>query len=242
MKTPTVRKKSLKIITPEQFDVIYEAIAEPILKLLAETDIETGLRWGELTELRVKDLGRITRVLTISRAVVQVDPKFHPEGGRFLVKEYPKDGEYRSLKLSAQLASKISSHISDVGLGPEDLIFPMPPQDSPAARLRAVPNLAALGFTKPNAIGRQYRHGTMSGYNAGKCRCSGRGSKGVRSMGTGLARSTASGRNLRAVIPGLRVIRPRDGENRERRYVGLSVSYNYIGADRGPRTIADRGT
>lgn len=44
-------------------------------------------------------------------------------------------------------------------------------QDSPAARLRAVPNLATLGFTKPNAAGRQYRHGTMSGYNAGKCRC-----------------------------------------------------------------------
>ena len=47
----------------------------------------------------------------------------------------------------------------------------MPPQDSPATRLRAVPDLAALGFTKPNSAGRQYRHGTMSGYNAGKCRC-----------------------------------------------------------------------
>jgi hypothetical protein len=110
-------------------------------------------------------------VLTISRTVVQVDPKFHPEGRRFLVKEYPKDGEYRFLKLSAQLASKIRNHTIDAGLGPEDLIFRMPPQDSPAARLRAVPNLAALGFTKPNAAGRQYRHGTMSGYNAGKCRC-----------------------------------------------------------------------
>jgi hypothetical protein len=47
----------------------------------------------------------------------------------------------------------------------------MPPQDSPAARLRAVPDPAALGFTKPNAAGSQYRHGTMSGYNAGTCRC-----------------------------------------------------------------------
>ena len=48
----------------------------------------------------------------------------------------------------------------------------MPPQDSAASRLRTVPDPAALGFTKPNAAGRQYRHGTMSGYNAGKCRCS----------------------------------------------------------------------
>ena len=106
VKTPTVPRKPLKIITPEQFDAIYAAIPDAILQLLVETDIETGLRWGELTELRVRDLDPITRVLTISRTVVQVDPKFHPDGERFLVKEYPKDKEYRRLKLSAQLTAQ----------------------------------------------------------------------------------------------------------------------------------------
>jgi Phage integrase family len=62
-------------------------------------------------------------------------------------------------------------HIAEAGLGSGDLVFTMPPKDSPAARLRAVPDLATLGFTTPNAAGRQYRHGTMSGYNAGRCRC-----------------------------------------------------------------------
>jgi len=171
VKTPPVPKKPLKIITPEQFDAIYTAIPDAILQLLTETDIETGLRWGELTELRVRDLEPITRVLTISRTVVQVDPKFHPDGERFLVKEYPKDKEYRRIKLSAQLARKVGTHVTDAGLGPDDLIFAMPPQDSPTTRLRAVPDLATLGFTKPNSAGRQYRHGTMSGYNAGMCRC-----------------------------------------------------------------------
>ena len=152
VKTPTVPRKPLKIITPEQFDVIYAAIPEAVLKLLVETDIETGLRWGELTELRVKDLDRITRVLTISRAVVQVDPKFHPEGKRFLVKEYPKDREHRSLRLSQQLARKIDAHITDARLGPDDLIFAMPPQDSPAARSApcpAQPRLASPSRTPP---------------------------------------------------------------------------------------------
>jgi integrase len=171
VKTPTVPRKPLQIITPEQFDAIYSALADTMSQLLIESDIETGLRWGELTELRVKDLDFVTRLLTVSRAVVQVDPKFHPAGGRFLVKEYPKDGECRCLKLSKQLADKLETNIKDSGLGPADLIFPMPPQDSPAARLRAVPNPETLGFTKPNGAGRQYRHGTMSGYNAGKCRC-----------------------------------------------------------------------
>jgi integrase len=171
VKTPTVPRKPLKIITPEQFDAIYAALPDAVSQLLTETDIETGLRWGELTELRVKDLDPVTRILTVGRAVVQVDPKFHPSGERFLVKDYPKDREYRCLKLSKQLTGKVETHVEVSRLGPKDLIFAMPPQDSPAARLRAVPNTVALGFTRPNAAGRQYRHGTMSGYNAGKCRC-----------------------------------------------------------------------
>jgi integrase len=171
VKTPTVPRKPLKIITPEQFDAIYAELPDPSTKLLVETDIESGMRWGELTEFRVKDLDPVTRILTVSRTVVQVDPKFHPSGQRFLVKEYPKDGEYRCLKLSKQLIRKISTHIAETGLGDDDLVFAMPASESPADRLRALPDPAALGFTKPNDGGRQYRHGTMSGYNAGRCRC-----------------------------------------------------------------------
>ena len=49
-------------------------------------------------------------MLTISRAVVQVDPRFHPGGGRFLVKPYPKDKKYRRFKLSAQITAKVKAH------------------------------------------------------------------------------------------------------------------------------------
>ena len=37
------------------------------MRLLVETDIESGLRWGELTELRVKDLDTVNGILTVSR-------------------------------------------------------------------------------------------------------------------------------------------------------------------------------
>lgn len=171
VKTPTVPKKPLKIITPEQFDAIYSALADATLQLMIETDIESGLRWGELTELRVRDLDQLTCVVTVNRAVVQVNPKFHPLGQRFLVKEYPKDKEYRRIKLSQGLTTRLIAHIQETGLGENDLFFPMPKQHAPGTRLRAVPDGAALGFTKPNAAGRQYRHGTLSGYNAGRCRC-----------------------------------------------------------------------
>jgi hypothetical protein len=107
----------------------------------------------------------------VSRTVVQVDPKFHPDGKRFLLKEYPKDKEPRPVKLSSQLVDKLVRHFEREGLGEDDLEFPMRLPSSDAERLRAVPNPADLGFTKPNPAGRQYRHGTMSAYNAGRCKC-----------------------------------------------------------------------
>ncbi len=80
VKTPPVPAQPRTIITPEQFAVLYECLPDEQSKLLVETAVESGLRWGELTELRVRDLDFPTRMLTVSRAVVQVDPKFHPTG------------------------------------------------------------------------------------------------------------------------------------------------------------------
>ena len=91
VKTPTVPQKPRTIITPEQFGRVYVALPDDTMRLLAETKIETGLRWGELTELRASDIDFPTRMLTVSRAVVEVNAKFHPSGGRFLVKDYPKE-------------------------------------------------------------------------------------------------------------------------------------------------------
>ena len=45
-----------QIITPEQFDAIYHALPNADVQLLIETAVESGLRWGELTELRVRDM------------------------------------------------------------------------------------------------------------------------------------------------------------------------------------------
>jgi integrase len=170
VRTPPVPRKPLQIITPEQFDLIYLALPTADYQVLVETAIESGLRWGELIELRATDLDR-TRVLTVSRTVVEVNPKYHPDGRRFLVKDYPKDREYRRLKLSKQIVDKLHAHIQANDLGADDLLFAMHEADQPRTRLRAAPDPDALGLTEPNARGRQYKHGTLSGYTAGICRC-----------------------------------------------------------------------
>jgi integrase len=172
VKTPTVPVKPPVIISPEQFNTIYKALPDATARLLVETAIETGLRWGELTELRPSDIGIATGVLTVSRAAVQLNPKFHPGGQRFLVKPYPKDKEYRRFKLTAQITGEIAAHIDARQLGPHDLLFTVRPGPAPRPQLRAVPDPdGGTGLTEPNAAGRRYRHGTLSGCSAGRCRC-----------------------------------------------------------------------
>jgi integrase len=46
VKTPPVPRKPRVIITPEQFDMVNDALPDADARLLVETDIESGLRWG----------------------------------------------------------------------------------------------------------------------------------------------------------------------------------------------------
>jgi integrase len=67
VKTPPIPKRPHRIITPEQFDDLYAALSSETIKVLVETGVESGLRWGELTELRPGNLDFRTGVLTQCR-------------------------------------------------------------------------------------------------------------------------------------------------------------------------------
>lgn len=179
VKRPTVAKKTKRIITSEQFDRFHAEIGKcehdgERMQLLVETDIETGMRWGELTELRVKDIDPDNAIITVARVVVNLNPAFHPEGKRFLVKDYPKDGEWRQLKISTDLSKKLVDFATTRALGPDDLFFEYVPPAEPKRRKRPeqLPDPITLGWTEPHPkSGRKYRHGTISAYSGMKCRC-----------------------------------------------------------------------
>jgi integrase len=196
VRTPPVVAKPRRIITAEQFDRLLAAIPDPTMRLLVETDIETGLRWGELTELRVKDLDVDARILTVCRVAVHLRAAA-PDGARFLVKGYPKDRESRRVRLAPEIVEKLVAHIKERDLGPEDLLFTQP---APGERARAtlptgLPDPETLGLTAPNEAGLRYRHGTMTAYTNGRCRC----------------------RHCRAAMNAYRTERRRNGLDRPRR-------------------------
>ena len=169
IKTPPVPVKEYRIITPEEFERLHSALPDEFCRLVVETAVESGLRWGELTELRVRDLDLRTGVVVVARAVCQVDPKYHPEGKRFYVKPYPKSKRTRRLRLSGHIVAKLGARIAQERLAPDDLLFGATHTVAPV--LQAVPDPEELGRTKADDRGRSYWHGTLSAYTAGKCRC-----------------------------------------------------------------------
>lgn len=171
VKIPTIPDRPLRIVTPEEFKTFYLHLPDAVSRLLVETAIESGMRWGELTELRPKDIDLRTRIVTVSRKVVEVNPKFHPDGGRFLVEEYPKDKQTRRFKISAQIIAKLTAYIKEQRLADGDLLFVYTPVTADNTDGRTAADPTNLGLTDPNEAGRQYRHGTLSAYNAARCRC-----------------------------------------------------------------------
>lgn len=172
VKTPPVATRPRRILTAEQYAKIHSALPDD-MRLLVETDIESGLRWGELTELRVKDLDTANGILTVSRTVVELTSKNRPDGERFVVKNYPKDKEWRRLGLAPHLVSDLTAHIRDRQLKGNDLLFPMPVIEEPQRYVvpEVLPDPQTLGWTEPNEHGRRYLHGTTSAYGPGRCRC-----------------------------------------------------------------------
>ncbi|MBQ0928669.1 tyrosine-type recombinase/integrase [Saccharopolyspora endophytica] len=153
--TPAVPKRPLRILTPAEYDALHAALAAARWQLLADLALETGIRWGELAELRTHDLHPASRVLTISRAVVELNQP-NTDGTRFVVKHYPKNTEYRQLHLTTELTTALQHHITQHDLVADDLLFGTPTM---------TPNTHTPSTT-PAPAG----HGTATRYNTG-CRC-----------------------------------------------------------------------
>jgi integrase len=170
VRTPPVARKSRRIITPEQFEAIYAQLPDDMARLLVETAIESGLRWGELTELRPRDFDPVTRVLTVSRVVVELAGLGRIDDMRIVVKPYPKDREWRQVSLSKHIAEQLEQRMAR--LDADDLLFAAPEATGQVRRGPDVlPDPSTMGLTRPNASGRQYAHGTTTAYASAPCRC-----------------------------------------------------------------------
>ena len=120
---PKVIAKKSRILTPGEFASVLAAIPDRFKALLL-TEIETGLRWGELVALRPRHIDFLRRTITIEGTIVEVSRKDSPTGDRMIIKPYPKDDEPRTLRVSQDLLDTLAARIGSLGVGRDDLLFP----------------------------------------------------------------------------------------------------------------------
>jgi integrase len=120
---PKVVKKKRRIVTPDEFEKLLAFIPDRF-RVMVLTEIETGLRWGELIALRPRHFDFLRKTITVEETIVEVSRKISPTGQRMLVKPYPKDDEPRTLTVSQDLLELIAARIAALALRRDDLLFP----------------------------------------------------------------------------------------------------------------------
>jgi integrase len=97
-------------LTPDEFQRLLDAVPDRF-RLLVLTEIETGLRWGELIALRPRHVDFLRRTITVEETIAEVSKRMSPTSERMIVKPYPKDDD-RTLRVGQSLLDELASRIT----------------------------------------------------------------------------------------------------------------------------------
>ena len=114
----TERKRQPVILSPAEVARLADAMT-PELAVSVLLAAWCGLRWGETSELRRKDVDIENKILTVARGVTYRDRKFRVQG--------TKSGVVRRVVMPPHIVKRVSDHLSNhVADDPEALLFPAP--------------------------------------------------------------------------------------------------------------------
>jgi integrase len=119
---PKVINRKARTLTPDEYIRLLAAIPDQH-RLMVETLIEVGLRWGELVALKPRHIDFLRRSLTVEETIVEVSKKHSPTDQRYLVKPYPKDNEPRTFGVRQGWLDSIAQHIQTNGISHDGLLF-----------------------------------------------------------------------------------------------------------------------
>ena len=151
-------------LEPKDFMRIQSHLPTEGARLLARFLIGSGCRYGEATELRVKDFNFNAKEVYIRRSVSDVG-KSYGNGDRFIVVSATKNYTKRTIVLSAGLIAEVKAFVEAKGLAKESLVFSKHLVEKPSK----------IEFPQKGkqyqAGSRTFQHGTPYSYNVGGCRC-----------------------------------------------------------------------
>ena len=119
---PKVILRKSRTVTPDEFERLLSALPSQH-RLLVETFIETGMRWGEVIALRPRHIDFLRRMVSVEDTIVETSKKNSPSGERFLVKRYPKNNEPRTFGVRQAWLDEVATHIRTRSIARNDLLF-----------------------------------------------------------------------------------------------------------------------
>lgn len=119
---PKVIARKSRTLTPEEFERLVAAVPQQY-RLMLETFIETGMRWGELIALRPRHIDFLRRTISVEETIVETSKAHSPTGERFIVKPYPKNNEPRTFGVRQAWLDAIAEHVRVKEIGRDDLLF-----------------------------------------------------------------------------------------------------------------------
>lgn len=151
-------------LEPKDFMRIQSHLPTEGARLLARFLIGSGCRYGEATELRVKDFNFTSKEVYIRRSVSDVG-KSYGNGDRFIVASATKNHTKRTIVLSAGLIAEVKAFVEAKALPKESLVFSKQLVEKPS-------KIEFPQKGKQYQVGsRTFQHGTPYSYNVGGCRC-----------------------------------------------------------------------
>lgn len=150
----------------KDFQKVIKKLPTEGAQLFARFLIGSGVRFGEATELRVKDFNFQSKEVYIRRSVSDVGKKLN-NGERFLVVSATKNGHKRTVTLSASLIAEVKAFVLAKALAKEELVFSKH-LVLDEGKIVSPSKSEGKPYTKGS---RTFRHSTAYSYNVGGCRC-----------------------------------------------------------------------
>jgi integrase len=155
-------------LEPKDFHKVLKKLPTDGAVLFARFLIGSGCRFGEATELRVKDFNFASKEVYIRRTVSDIGYRWSSEGRRFMVVDATKNGNKRTVVLSESLIAEVKAFVKAKALVKDSLVFSKSLVEK-SCKLRSPSESKGKSYKEGN---KTFQHATAYSYNVGGCRCS----------------------------------------------------------------------
>lgn len=161
VRLPTVEKTERRFLTAGELARI-EAAMDPLWPLIVPFAAATGLRIGEIAALKISNLRLAAGEVVVSSTAVEIS------GHRSVGSPKSRAGRRVVPTIHQELARRLTEHIHDRGLGPDDLLFANPsgtPMRQSNWRRRVWnPAVEAAGIADPKPTPHALRHTAVAAW------------------------------------------------------------------------------